>query len=371
MILHIDPPLGGVDNRTGFQTEKPFTAHTILDMWPVDVDTGRAVLGVRSALDTIDSPGATVECLQNISGVRADGPKLSMMACSGSDIFWWDDTVWRYATGAQASAADTGRAVFSTSFLQQAFIFVDGAKPIVFDYPTGTAVTLEEHAGDAPAGCRGGFTWQGGIWLFGQDTAPHVLYGSRTGNALDWDFSAPIEDEGGAFFDLGTRWGGSPITAGFEQTSDTAIISALGGMVAYRGHPRRLGTPEVISKLYILGQGAWTKVPDDTVYAMTPRGLVMIDLRGNVLPVSSRAIPDDLVGLTYDYSDPTICVQYDSWLNAIHITDRQSGAEQSWTYFIDTSAFVKNTLSNYPFVLMEYLPFVTDDTSGVLFGRSA
>jgi len=369
--LHIDPPLGGVSKRAGFQSQPPFTAHTILDMWPVDVDSGRAVLGVRPALTVIDSPGDTVECLQNVSGVRSDGPRQSMVACSGSDIFWWDETVWRYAGGAQASAADTGRAVFSTSFLQQAFIFIDDAKPIVFDYPTNTAVTLEEHAGDCPAGCRGGFTWQGGIWLFGQEGSPHVLYGSRTSNAFDWDFSADIEDEGGAVFDLGTRWGGTPITAGFEQTSDTAIISALGGMVAYHGHPRRLGAPEVISNLYILGQGAWTKTPDDTVYAMTPRGLIMIDLQANVMPVSDKSIPDDLVGLAYEYTDPTICVQYDSWLNAVHITDRKSGSEQAWTYFLDTRAFVKNTLTNYPFCMAEFAPFITSDTSGVLLGRSA
>lgn len=367
--IHIDPPLAGVNRRAGFQEAPPFTAHTIEDMWPVDVDSGRALLAVRPVLNPIQAPGTTANLLQPVNGVKSDGPKQSIITASGSDLYWWDDIVWRTASGAQASAIDTGRAVFATTFLQQAFIFVDDSKPIVFDYPTGQAYTLEEFAGEAPTGCRGGFTWQGGIWAFGDETSPHVLYGSRTGSAYDWDFSADIEDEGGAVFDLGGKWSG-PITAGFEQTHDTAIISAMSGIVAYGGHPRRGGVPEKISTTHILGQGAWTKLPDDTVYAMTPRGLMMIDTKRNVLPVSAKHIPDELVGIPYSFTNPTVNVAYSHRWNCVYITDRQDGGQQAWAYHIDTSAFVKMELVNYPFVMAEFLPFVSETTCGVLFGRS-
>lgn len=372
--IRLDPPLAGVNKRTGFQQRPPYTAHAITDMWPVDVDSGRAVLATRPELTVVTSPDETVNCLARVNGVRSDGPKQSMIAVSDEDgrIYWWDETVWRLATGAQAASGDTGRAVFAVPFLMQAFIFKENAKPIVFDYPTATAVTLVEHAGECPTGCTAGFVWQGGLWMFGDPDNPHVLYGARTGNAYDWDFSADIEDTGGAFFSGGEDEGllRGPITAGFNHTSDTAIISTLEGMFAMRGHPRRGGVFEDISNTYILGQGAHTKTPDDTVFAMTTRGLVMIDTAGRILPVSDRAIPDDLVGLAYNIDDPTISVCYDSWRNCVHITDRKAGATQSWSFFIDTQAFVKNALSNYPYCMLEFPAFITDDTSGVLFGRS-
>lgn len=372
MHLTVDPPLAGVSKRAGFQKQPPFTGHTITDFWPVDVDSGRAVLATRPELTAIGSPGDTVNMLARVNGVKSDGPKQSMIAASGSDLFWWDDTVWRLATGAQASAVDTGRAVFACDFLSQAFIFVDDAKPIVFDYPTAVASTLVEQAGDCPASVRFGTEWQGGLWVAGQEDNPHILFGSRTGNAFDWDFSADIEDEGGAFFDLGGYWSG-PITALVRHTTDTLLISTVSGMVAYHGHPRRGGTPEVLSSTYILGQGAWTKTPGDRVYMLTPRGLMYLDPNPGAIPIpiSDKSIPEDLIGLTYDYADPKVNVCYDSRWNCIHITDRTAGATQAWSYFLDTGAFVKNTLANYPYVLMEFPPFVTATTSGVLFGRSS
>jgi hypothetical protein len=211
--------------------------------------------------------------------------------------------------------------------------------------------------------------------MAGDPDNPHVFYMARTGVATDWDFAAPITDEGGAFFTGGENEGllRGPITAGFSLTSDSAILSTVEGLVLLYRHPRRGGGFEDMADgVYILGQGAWCKSSDDTAFFMTPLGLMTLPPNPGARPslLSDAKIPNELKGLAYDYEDPVISMAYDSRFNGIHITVR-GPEQQAWFYHLSTGGFHKQTYAGYPFVIMEHSPFITANKSGVLFGGSA
>lgn len=374
--LTVQPPLGGVSRIAGFQNQEPFTSYNSTGFWPVDIKTMRRVSGTRPDFALPVAPGATVNGFVPVNGHLSGKPKQSLVAVSGGSLYWWDGAGWVLATGTAANLADTGRAVYGTPFLLHAFICKADSAPIDFDYVTGQAVVMSPLVGTVPSDNRIAFTWQSCLCLAGQIARPHVLTMSRTGDAYDFDFSA--QDEGGAFTSAGADEGllNGPITAGFAHTSDTAIISTLEGIVAWRDHPRRGGRPEMISSQYIIGQGAWCKTPDDSVWYMTPVGLYMLPPSPGAIPVpvSRRKIPDELLGFSvgsakYDYADPSMVMAYDSWSNLIYITDRK--ASIAWTFDPETNGFHRESFSNYPFVMHEHKPFVTADRSGVVFGKSA
>lgn len=369
--LTVQPPLGGIDRSVGFQNQPPFSSYESIDFWPLDIKTQRRVTGTRPTFAEPVAPGATVNAFVPVNGHLSNRPKQSLVAASSGTLYWWDGAGWVLATGAAASSADTGRAVYGTPYLLHAYICKADSAPIDFDYVTGAASIMSTFSGTVPDDCRVAFTWQSSLCLAGQIARPHIVYMSRTGDAYDWDFSA--EDEGGAFTSAGDSEGllNGPITAGFAHTSDTAIISTVEGIVAWRDHPRRGGRPELISSQYILGQGAWCKTPDDAAWYMTPNGLYMLPPNPGAIPaqVSRKKIPNELIGLDYDYEDPSIAMAYDSWSNLVHITDRT--AEIAFTFDPVTGGFHRAEYDNYPYVMFEFLPFVTEDRSGVLWGKSA
>lgn len=372
-IKTIQPPIGGVVRSTGFQHQPPFTAYDSTDYWPLDVKTGRMVTATRPALAGFTAPGTTVNSITPVNGHLTDKPYISMVATSGGTIYWYDDVGWVSATGAAASSADTGRAVFGTPYILEAFICKANSAPIVFNYSSGAATIASADVGAFPEDCRVAFTWEGSLCLAGALEAPHVINISRTGNPRDWDFSVSLRDRGGAFTSAGSDEGllNGPITAGFSHTGDTAIISTFQGIVALRGHPRRGGEPDLISaSTYILGQGAWCRTPGDRLYFMTTEGLMTLgpDPRDFPKPVSADKIPDELVGLAYDYEDPTVAMAYDRRWRMVFITDRT--AQIAWAFHVPTGGFHRMSLSNYPYVMHEHRPLITDDRSGVLLGSS-
>lgn len=372
--LTIKPPLGGMNRRVGFQQQEPFSSFFSENFWPFDVDTGRAVIATRPSREDFPSPNTTVEGLFELNGNLPGKPVQSMVAAAGGTIFWFDGDIWRAATGGSASSADTGRAVFGRSFLQQTFITDEGNVPIVFDYDLETATPMTPHAGSVPIDCRIAEVWQGSLWLAGDSDQPEILFGSRTGDPYDWDFGVTSSDLGGAFFTAGENRGilRGPINAIVGQTGDTMLVSTLDGLAAMRGHPRRGGIFEQVSNsLFMMGQGAWARTPGDLIFFMSPQGLAALDPIPGSIPslVSRDKIPDELIGLAYDFEDPTIAMAYSTRWNCIYISDR--GSSQAWLYDLNAGGFHSMTFTNYPFVMNEYEPAITADTCGVLFGKSA
>jgi len=372
--LNIEAPLGGVVRSTAYQKQPPFTSYHSDNFWPIDARTDRSCLATRPGLSDLDLPaaGKSIQMLVPINGADSGKPYQSMVTAADSDVYWWNGTGWTAATGSQASSVSTGRAVYGASFKQQTFICNNTTRPLMFDYNAGTVELMTEAVGTAPTDVRMAATWQGALWLAGQLATPHILYGSRVGNAADWDASVASSDRFAAYATTGANEGllTGPITALMPHTNDQMIVSTFSGLLAMRAHPRQGGVFHPISETsYVLGQGAWCKVPGDVLFYLSPLGMMMLEPGAYAVPsqVSRGKIPNELIGLEYNYENPVVSMVYCSRWDAIYLTVRGE-QEQAWLYHVPTGSFHRMTFTGYPFVLMEFSPFVTANTSGVLWG---
>ncbi len=374
--VNFQTPIGGISRILGYQNTEPFTVYDSQNLIPTDVETGRSVIATRPPIVAQTSPGATINMAAQINGFASAKPIQSMICATGSDVYWWNGTVWVAATGASASAISTTTAVHAKAFLQKVYIGNPGAvaNPFVFDYAAGTVELLTESAGTCPDGLNAFSVFAGCLVASGAPGTPHVLYLTRTGNALDWDFSVGVADEGGAFFTAGENEGliNGVITGHFAHADDQLVISTLEGLSVMRGHPRRGGIlGPLASGVYMLGQFAHTSTPDDVSYFMTNKGLMSLNPDPRAVPtfISRDKVPDSLIGLDYDVDNPTVNLQYDSRWNAILITVRAvvgGTSAEAWWYDLRAGGFHRMTMDFPPHVMFEFPTFVTNNKSGVL-----
>lgn len=369
--LTIIGPIAGINRRPGNQYQPPFSTYDSLNFLPFDCKTGRSVSATRPSVGEFPSPRVGVNALCRVNGAVQDKPLQSMICAAEGHLYWWDGDDWVHAGGGASEDMEYDIPIFPSTLLQRTYIPNFGGKPYVFDYVTGEVEIMVETAGTVPDDLRILATWKGALWGAGAITNPHVLYASRIGVATDWNFAANIDDEGGAFFTGGENEGllRGPITALMPFTSDQMIVSTTEGLVSMKAHPRSGGIMEDIGGAYVLGQGAWCKGPDDALYFLTRLGVMTLhpNMPNTPMPVSIKTIPDELVGLPYDYEHPTVQMEYDSRWNGIIITVR-GARRQAWWFDLGTGGFHRLAFPDYPMALMEFSPYVTEDTSGVLMG---
>lgn len=374
VAITIDAPLAGTIRKTSFQSTPPFSCYDSINMWNVDAKDGRSVSAPRPALEALPIPTGKSKCnmLCRVNGVETSKPVQGFVSAFDSDVYYWNSSDnWTAATGAQASAIETGRAVHSTPFLQNAIIFSGSASPLVFEYGAATVTELTESAGTAPQNAKFGHVFQGALFVAGEAGNEHILYQSRVDDFTDWDYGVASTDVGGAWFsgveDSGLLNG--PVTAIFGASNDRVFLSTLEGIYSMDALPRQGGVFNRVSKQYVMGQGAWCALPDGTIYAMTPAGLLVIAPNSGAVPVviSDNRIPEELIGLRYDYDDPVISLEYSTRWKRVIITVRDL-EQQSWSFDPTLGAFERMEFDGgYPYQLLEYPPFITDQTCGVVF----
>ncbi len=376
--IHIDPPLGGESRKFGFQKQPQYTTVYSQNFWPVNAEDGRRVSATRPPLEPYGNfPSLNCNLLCPVNGDGSQTPQVTFVTAADGHLYRWNGTGFtQIDTDYSPPLVTSNRPVYATPFLQKVIIANTGA-PLVYDHagqdvPAQRLTYLTASAGTVPQDCRIVTTWQGAVWFAGAIETPHILYASRTGDHTDFNYTALPEDEGGAFATIGDNEGllGEPITALIPQTADTMIVGCIGSIYALRGHPRRGGSMEVLSStIGILGQGAWAKGPDDTVYMMTKVGMVTLSPQAGAVPteISRTKIPDELVGLAFDSTDPVISMAFDTRWNGIVITIR-GDQQQSWWYDIEDGGFHRMLFDSYPTVLMTFSELDSNNTSGVMWG---
>lgn len=369
--IFVKAPLGGVRREAGFQSQAPFTTLESINFWPRDVVTGRAMSATRPPLVPVASPGSPVNFLQLVSRGTVGAIQLTIIAAEAAGVVkYWNGSSWVAAS--PTVAVTTGRPVYGASYLQDAIILND-TTPLRFDASIDSVVTYVATAETVPPDARVAATWQGCMWLAGQVATPHIFYGSRTGDIFDWDDS--LLDTGASFAATGENEGliGQAVTALAPQHSDIMIIGCETSLWALRGHPRRGGVLDALSSTVgILGQGAWTTTPDGTMFFMSKQGLVGLGPNAGAvpIPISKKAIPDELQGLTFSPLSPEISMEYDVRWNGIHITVRGS-QEQAWFYDLENGGFHQMSFQGMPTVMQRFDQFITEATNGVLYGGSS
>lgn len=369
----VRPQLTGILTKEAFQRAPQASALDSYNFWPIDPKTGRLVPGTRPKFSQLDSVAGTVTMLEGVNGKSGSNPFNSFAAGIGGTLYYWNGSSFTAATGAQASSIDTTRMVSAAPFVNQLVITRASNKPIIFDYPTGVATTVVESVGTAPSDARIVVNWQGTVWLTARQDDPHVLYAPRVGDLTDWDYSVDPTDQFGAFFTDSETEGklSGPVTALMPQNSDTMIVSTFEGLLAMRGHPRQGGVFETINKgRYVLGQGAWCRIPGDILLFLTPIGIMSLDPSPNASPalLSKTKMPEELIGLSYSYADPTVTMVYDNRWNQVHLFNRGT-FEQGWTFDLETGGFHRISAASYPYCVTAFPAFDSEQSSGTLFGR--
>lgn len=379
-VIHVDPPLAGTVKKLGFQKQGPFSTSFSTNIWPVNALDNRQVSATRPPLETFESVDDDVNLLCRISGDGNQDPQQTFMYASEGSIYVWNGTGFDQVDTAFAAPTiplvTTGRPVYATPFLEKVVIANSGT-PLVYDHTeqilTNKLTYLTATTGEVPTDCRIVATWQGAVWFAGAPDSPHILYASRTGDITDYDYSALPEDEGGAFATINDNEGliGEPITALMPQTTDTMVVGCLDSMWAIKGHPRRGGSVESIStKIGPLGQGAWAKAPDNTLYILTKSGMVTLAPQDGAIPalVSKEKVPNDLIGLTFDPLIPNVAMAYDTVWNGLIIS--LENADQSWWFDPQYGGFHKMAFTDtgYPTVMLTFPSLDTSTSSGVLMG---
>ena len=367
-ILTVQSPVAGINRRTAYQTQAPFSSYDSNNFWPIDVKTGRISSATRPPLKLFGSLITEANMVSTVAGIRASHPAKSFCVAHAGSLYYWNGSAMTLATGAQAASINTGKYVSATPIVSNLVICDDTNAPIAFNYTTGAAATIVASAGTVPVATTIAVTWQGALWL----VKDSIIYSSRVGDITDWDTTVALDDLFAAFFTDGTYAGviAGPITAVMPQTADVMLVSTVGGTLAMRGHPRQGGVFEPVSSQFVLGQGAWTQLPDGTILMMTAMGLMSLaPTRGAVMsPISRERIPDELIGLSYDRDDPLINVEYDTRFNVVHIYVR-GAQEQAWLFDLNTGGFHREEISSYPFSTDEYESFITESVSGCLLAR--
>lgn len=360
--LQVKPPNAGIVRNSSFQDMPPFSCFDSLNFWPIDVTDGHAASATRPPLTAVTSPGTPVNMLATLN---LPDPRLFAAA---------NGTFYKFASGAWSAISSTigvtgSRPVVAVPYITDLFILNDDA-PAVYNSTAGTLAAWTATTGTVPTGCKVGASYEGAVWL----AKRHQLFSSRVGNAYDFDSSrtdsgAPID---GTFSGFGLMT--EPITA-MVPLRGRMVIGCEDRMFLMTGHPMQGGRVDQLSSTVgILGPQAWCRVTTnrDEIFFMTKDGLHSCQTDATVTdlvttPVSPARVPDELIGLAFDADNPTITMAFDLRWNGIIICVRGSNP-QAWWYDLTNGGFHRMSFSDYPVVLHKYDPFMTADTSGVLFG---
>lgn len=228
---------------------------------------------------------------------------------------------------------------------------------MVYDPANGTytEVVATPGLGTVPTQCRLVALYKDRIVLanqstvLGGDNAPHMVYFSRQGDELDWDFSET--DVGAAWATVTTEQSGrlpAPCTALIAFTDDYMVFGSHSAIFAMRGDPRLDGTFGVLSHtLGIVDSHAWCRDSSNRVIFLSHQGLGAIvsgtsGYAGGIgVDVLSKApLPRELRNI--DVVNNTVLMAYDPDAVGVHIfiTPNTAGMGMGhWFYDIESDAF--------------------------------
>lgn len=174
----------------------------------------------------------------------------------------------------------SGAALFGKMYL------VDGEHDIrQIDIEDRASETFTPTAGTETATTLGKYTlaasWRGRLVLAHDVDNPQNFTMSKVGDPHDFDYTGTGEDT--AFAGNASTLGqiGDPITALIPGGDDTLILGTDHHLHIIRGDPAAGGSIDLLSDaIGILGQSAWTKSPDGTIYFVGTTGLFAMAASG-------------------------------------------------------------------------------------------
>jgi hypothetical protein len=183
----------------------------------------------------------------------------------GGNIYVGTLASFALATGGTSQLADTVRPGMASS-TGNAY-FVDGFNIRKLIIQSQLMTTYAATAGTAPVNCQLACMYRDRLVLAAPRDNPQNFFFSRIGTHTDWDYSQT--DSAAAFAGNASIAGriGEPIVALMPFSDDVLLIGGDHNLWAMRGDPTDGGSIDLVSDaIGILGQYAFTKSPDGTIY---------------------------------------------------------------------------------------------------------
>ena len=245
------------------------------------------------------------------------------------------DTAWTTInnnTGETPAVNYTG--VMASTSLNGKLYVVDGINYVYVD-PDGnsgagqvelwaaTDGTLPRDSGNNTA--RLICTCMGRVWLAGFHKDPQVMYGSRVGDALDWDYTDTPDGTEAVSFTVG-EFGivGDVITALIPWSDDVLLVGCDHHLFKIEGDPAAGGQKGTLSDVVgVAWSTGWTKTTDGTVIFMSTRG-------------SFYAAAPNQKPLRISQAIEPLVREIDTGLNVIHMQwDDDQQALHAWITWTD------------------------------------
>lgn len=181
--------------------------------------------------------------------------------------------------------------------------------------------------------------YQDRIVMSGDPENPGVVYFSRAGDPLDWDFgSATTAGSATAkvYSDSSTGGLAVPVTALISGWEDYLVIAAESEMWLLRGDPLLSGFVVNLSRTVgIIDKDAWCVTPNGSIFFLSRDGLYTLAAQPSAIPesVSRRRLPQELLNI--DVSLTSVSLTYDIEEEGIHIhiTSIVSGGPSTHFWF--------------------------------------
>lgn len=361
-------PLGGLDRRYAFQDQAPYTTPDCMNVWPLDVTTGRERGGVRPGLTSLTTVAAPYGWTTG-NYLDSGSKEALFVTTSGGTYSTLNGSSWTLRVNTAVSTNLSSCAVY-LGYVYQAQA---GAKTRRKALPSGSESDLSNAGGGtAPENCGIVVAHLDSLWLMADSANPQVIYKCATGDPTNWNTA--IATVSGAWTNTGSEGGqiGHAITAGLSHDSRTLLVGSARACYAIIGNPRNAGATQRISnRLGPLTHNAWCKGegPDggNNTYLMTVDGLCVIRQGSlTIETLSKNKIPDELQGIDPADGD-NVAIGFDGRWQGIHIAvDPNSGSDINYFYHIPTDSYWPTSYDNTLQLLPTFTPAQTATTSSIL-----
>jgi len=338
-LLSLRWPLGGLDERWGYQDQRPYTTPSCSNVFPTSQDDGRERGGSRPGLSKAVSGqvsgGNKVNMLATVHWVDSGVIKSRLVASCNGNLKYTDDGAASWSDPS-VSSIDSDRLVHATEHLQKLYIATDG-HPKYYDPSDNSSGAMEEDDADTvPHDCLYTTTWNDRVVFAGSPSDPHNWHMSRQGDATDWttaqlDTGSPVS---GNASDAGYL--AEPVNALIPHGNDCLIFGCENSIWALHGDPAAGGRIVNLSRnIGMLDGKAWAKVADSTLYFMSNIGLCRMENLCGSQPktVSIEKVPTRMQFI--DDSSVTVLLEYDMVLDGLHIFLSNNSDSAATHYFMD------------------------------------
>ena len=363
-------PLGGLDRRYAFQDQAPYTTPDCLNVWPLDVTTGRERGGVRPGVTSIASRGNDPYAWTAGSYVDSGSKEALFVTFADGTYSTLDGATWTSRIAVSPGTDFCSCALYRQVLFQAQAGAVTKQRPM----PSGSTADLDDSgsAVPAPSDCALVVAHLDALWLAGDPANPQIITKSATADYTDWDTAK--NSISGAWSNAGEAGQiNNAITAGLSHSSSVILWGAARATYAVVGNPRNQGSfRRISSDMGPLTNNAWCKGQGPNgeahTYLFTTNGLAVIpESNLSIDLLSKNKIPDELQGVDPANGD-NVAIGFDSRWKGIHITVRlQSGETINYFYYIPSDSYWPEDFGTDDFMLYPtFAPVQTATTSAVL-----